>query len=388
MPVSRVVFLGVPAWGHVNPTLGVVNELVRGGHRVTYHCGEPHRDAIVAAGAAFVPYEPGWIQNDMPHDGDVLGLGRIVMEAARRIVPVLLPALQREPPDVLVHDSLAPWGKEIASALGIPAVCSTTTFVFDRRVAFSRPALLAGVVAQQVRRPAGVRELPVVLEAITSRESVNLVYTSREFQPFGDRYDERFVFVGPVLREEPALDPEVAALDAPIYVSLGTLFNDRPAIFRAAADGLAGLGHPVVISTGGRIEPAALGTLPRGVIARTWLPQLALLRSAAVVVTHGGMNTVNEALFFDVPLVLVPQAADQTWVARRVAELGAGIVVRDATADRLRAATGTVLGDTAVRAAATRVGESLRRAGGARRAAEAIVAAAVTPSRSAPPTPY
>ena len=383
----RVLFLGVPAWGHVNPTLGVVAEIVRRGHAVEYHCGEPHRVAIAATGARFVPYAPGWIQNDMPHDGDVFGLGSTVMEAARRIVPVLLPQVRSEPPDVLVHDSLAPWGKEIAHALGIPAVCSTTTFVFDRRVAFSRPALLARVVARQARRPARLRELPLVLEAIASRERTNLVYTSRELQPFGDGYDDRFFFVGPVPRDEAPLDPDLARLDRPIYVSLGTLFNDRPALYRAAAEGLARLGRPVVISTGGRLDPAALGPLPRGVVARSWLAQLALLRNASVVVTHGGMNTVNEALSFDLPLVLVPQAADQSWVACRVAELGAGIVVRNATAERLRAATAAVLGDGALRAAAARIGRSLRASGGAMRAADTILATA-TPSRSAPPARY
>lgn len=382
-----MLFLGVPAHGHVNPTLGIVAELVRGGHEVTYHCGEPHRAAIEATGAAFRAYAPGWIQNDMPHDGDVLALGRIVMEAARRIVPVLLPELRRDPPDVLVHDSLAPWGKAIASALRVPAVCSTTTFVFDRRVAFSRPAVLARIVARQARRPDRVRELPRVLEAISSREPVNLVYTSRAFHPFGDGYDERFVFVGPILRDEPPLDADLAALEHPIYVSLGTLFNDRPAIFRAAAEGLAGLGHPVVISTGGRLDPAALGPVANGVVVRRWLPQLALLRKASLVVTHGGMNTVNEALLFGAPLVLVPQAADQTWVARRVAELGAGVVLRDVRPDRLRSAAEAVLHAAAMRSAAARIGDSLRRAGGAGRAADAILAAAATPSRSAPPAP-
>lgn len=382
----RLVFLGVPAWGHVNPTLGAVSELVRGGHDVVYHCGEPHRAAIEATGAEFRAYEPGAIDNDMPHDGDVLGLARIVVEASRKIVPAILSELRTHPPDVIVHDSLAPWGKEIARTLGLPAVCSTTTFIFDRRVAFSRPRLLAGVIARQAMRPASMREVPAMLEAITSREPVNIVYTSRALQPFGDEYDERFVFVGPILRDEPPLDDELASLDAPIYVTLGTLFNDRPALFRAAAAGLADLGHPLVISTGGRLDPSTLGPLPRSVIARRWVPQLALLRKACLAVTHAGMNSVNEALYFDVPLVLVPQAADQTWVARRIAELGAGLVVRTGTADALRAAAERALRDETLRDAARLIGDSLRSAGGASRAADAILGAAT--SLSAPPALY
>ncbi len=372
----HVAFVNVPAHGHVNPTLGVVAELARRGARVTYHCGEPHRGAAEAAGAEFRAYAPGAIDNDMPHDGDVLGLVRVVVEAAGRIFPALLPLLQEDRPDVIVHDSLAPWGKQLAQTLEIPAVCSVTTFVFDRRVALSRPQLVARFMRQQLRRPGNVRYVTNAIEAISNREPVNVVYTSREFQPFGERFDDTYVFVGPVLRGEPPLDAELACLDRVIYLSLGTLFNDRPRLFREAAEALSGLGHPVVLSTGGRVDPATLRPLPDGVVARRWLPQLALLRRAALVVTHGGMNTVSEALWHDLPLVVVPQAADQTWVARRVAELGAGVDLRQTTAAALRAAARAVLDGPRFALGAARIGASLRAAGGAPYAADTIVSAA------------
>ena len=372
----HVAFVNVPAHGHVNPTIGVVAELVRRGARVTYHCGAPHRTAVQAAGAEFRPYADGAIDNDMPHDGDVFGLVRVVIEASGRIFPALLPVLQSDPPDVIVHDSLAPWGKQLAQTLEIPAACSVTTFVFDRRVALSRPALVARFMRQQLRRPSNVRYVTNVIEAISNHEPVNIVYTSRAFQPFGDRIDDTYVFVGPVLRDDDELDPELASLDRLVYVSLGTLFNDRIDLFRAAADALAGLGQPVVISTGGRIDPADLGDLAPNVVARRWVPQLPLLRLASLVVTHGGMNTVSEALYRDIPLVVVPQAADQTWVARRVAELGAGLDLRDATAESLRDAATEVLLDGGFTRNAARIGATLREAGGATRAADTILALA------------
>ncbi len=373
--MTHVVFVGVPAHGHVNPTLGIVAELVRRGARVTYHCGEPYRAAVEAAGASFHSYAADWIDVDMPHDGDVLGLARVIRIAEAKIAPALLPVLAAARPDVLVHDSLASWGKTLAATLGIPAVSSLTTLVFDRRVALARPLLFARLVARHARDGSDPRALPGVLETITSREATNIVYTSRAFQPFGDTFDQGFVFVGPVIRDEPALDPELAALDAPIYVSLGTLFNERPAIFGAAARGLAELGHPVVVSTGGRLDPGALGAMPAGVVVRRWVPQIALLRRAALAVTHGGMNTVNEALLFGVPLVVVPQAADQPWVARRVSQLGAGVTVNTPTEPSLRDAALRALAPQ-TRRAAKEIGATLANAGGAARAAGAILAAA------------
>lgn len=372
--MAHVAFVGVPAHGHVNPTLGIVAELVRRGVHVSYHCGEPYRAAVEAAGATFHAYAPDWIDVDMPHDGDVLGLARVVRAAEAKIAPALLPVLAAGRPDVVVHDSLASWGKTLAAALRIPAVSSLTTFVFDRRVALARPLLFARFVARHARDRARLGEMAGLLETITNRERTNIVYTSRAFQPFGDRIDESFVFVGPVLRDEAPLDAELAGLARPIYVSLGTLFNDRAALFRTLAAALAQLGHPVVISTGGRLDPAALGAMPAGVVGRRWVPQLALLRRAALAVTHGGMNTVNEALLFGVPLVVAPQAADQPWVARRVSQLGAGVTVTAPSERSLRDAARRALAPEAARAA-QRIGATLREAGGAARAADAIVAA-------------
>lgn len=372
--MAHAVFVGVPAHGHVNPTLGIVAELVRRGVHVTYHCGTPYRAAIEAAGATFHAYAADWIDVDMPHDGDVLGLARVIRAAEAKIAPALLPALAAERPDVVVHDSLASWGKTLAAALRVPAVSSLTTFVFDRRVALARPMLFARLVARHARERIRLGEMTGLLETITNREPTNIVYTSRAFQPFGDRIDESFVFVGPVLRDEASPDAELAALERPIYVSLGTLFNDRAGLFRTIATALARIGSPVVISTGGRLDPAALGAVPAGVVVRSWVPQLALLRRAALAVTHGGMNTVNEALLFGVPLVVIPQAADQPWVARRVSQLGAGVMVTTPDERSVTDAAQRALAPETARAA-QRIGVTLREAGGATRAADAIVAA-------------
>jgi UDP:flavonoid glycosyltransferase YjiC (YdhE family) len=52
-----------------------------------------------------------------------------------------------------------------------------------------------------------------------------------------------------------------------------------------------------------------------------------VLRRTALFVTHGGFNSVHEALWFGVPMVVVPQGHDQPWIARRLADLGAGLLL-------------------------------------------------------------
>lgn len=142
---------------------------------------------------------------------------------------------------------------------------------------------------------------------------------------------------------------------------------------RTFATALAPLGGTVVVSTG-QTDPAALDPLPAGVIARRFVPQPEVLARAALFVTHGGMNSVNEAMHAGVPMLVVPQGADQPMVARRVVELGAGLSLRtqDVTEDSVRALARRLLDDSRFRAEATTLQAAQHKAGGYQRAADEL----------------
>ncbi len=158
-----------------------------------------------------------------------------------------------------------------------------------------------------------------------------------------------------------------------LYASLGTVFDGGPRLLRTFAAALAPLGGTVVVSTGAT-DPAALGPLPGDVLARRFVPQPEVLARAALFVTHGGMNSVNEAMYAGVPMLVVPQGADQPMVARRVVELGAGLSIptRDATVETVRALARRLLGEPGFRAAAATLRVAQREAGGHLRAADEL----------------
>jgi MGT family glycosyltransferase len=109
-----------------------------------------------------------------------------------------------------------------------------------------------------------------------------------------------------------------------------------------------------VISLGGGIDPARLGKLAGDPLVVRFAPQLEILKRTALVITHGGLNTVLEALCEGVPLVFVPLGNDQPGVAARVKARGAGVVVprRRLNRARLRKAVMLALYDARYRQAA------------------------------------
>ncbi|MGI5290081.1 macrolide family glycosyltransferase [Nonomuraea polychroma] len=385
--MSTIAFLNIAMHGHINPTLPVVAELVRRGHSVTYHTSPAFSKEIEATGATVCLYPGG----DQPFPDPPMPLTLLdgLAHAAVALLPAVLSDLRRVRPDLIVHGAACPWGAVAAGELGVPAAAAFTTFAFNRYVPSPTRAsweLLAAAATRprnaqsylrsrwELYRRYNTRGLPL-FDLANARQPLNLVFTSRAFQPGVDAFDQSYQFVGPSLGARPP-DPSFPAdrLQPPVlYASVGTVFDVGPQLLREFATALAPLGGTVIISTG-QTDPAALRPLPANVLARRFVPQPEVLARAALFVTHGGMNSVNEAMHAGVPMLVVPQGADQPLVARRVVELGAGLSIRtqDAAAGAVNALARRLLNEPRFQAAAATLQVAQREAGGYLRAADEL----------------
>lgn len=393
----KALFFNVPAHGHVNPSLPLVAELVRRGHQITYFLTAGFRAQIEAAGATLQPYTS--VRDDYFAGPGLDGsrpqrAAQQLITTAGEILPELLAAAERMQPDYILYDGMCPWGYLLARHLRLPAVVSLSLLplVLPPLRELLRPetfSTLAGAVLhdfgagmQAVRR---ARELgqqygapPLGLGTILNAPGdLAISYTSAWFAPYAERAAETVRFVGWTLRTSPA----DAAWTLPqaegrrlIYVSLGTLVAADAAFFRTCIDALAGRDEFVLISTGKRFGAEAFGALPANVLVRPWVPQAAVLQQAALFVTHAGMGSVHDGLYCGVPLLLVPQQAEQTLTARRVAQLGAGLLLKqgEVSIQTVRDRAARLLAEPAFAHAAQHIGESLRAAGGVTRAGEEI----------------
>ena len=159
-----------------------------------------------------------------------------------------------------------------------------------------------------------------------------------------------------------------------IYVSLGSLINDNADFFRSCIEAFTGGDAYVIMSTGRGISSDSFGKLPENIAIYSWVPQLDILKRASLFITHAGLGSVHDGLYFGLPLLLVPQQVEQTFTASRVVELGAGLMLKKTqlNAKAIRENAARLLSEPKFKVEAQLIGDTLRAAGGAARAADEI----------------
>lgn len=388
--MAKALFLSLPLAGHTNATLPLVRELVGGGDEIVYYSSDSFAARIEQAGGGYRPYRNAFLADMASLPDRMEELAWLLMRTTDEVLDQELGAFRKERPDYLITDSIAPWGQWIGGILGVPVVTSVPTFAFNRSVlgfgmkhgvrpksarillAKLRHMMRALQLLRRLRRKHGVHG-PSFFETVSGRSGLNIVYTSRYFQPCAETFDQHFEFVGPSMASR-AESIDFTVGGTMIYISLGTLFNADSSFYRKCFDAFRDDDFQVILSTGSRVSPESLGTAPRNFIVRSHVPQLDVLQRAAAFVTHGGMNSVSESLYYGVPVLVIPHLGEQALVGRRAEGLGAGLYLdKDAvTPDALRELVRRLLSESGFRLQASKIAESFKTAGGVARAASAI----------------
>lgn len=386
--MSKIVFFCIPAHGHTNPTLGVVRELVSRGHQVWYYSYNMMREKIQSTGATFLSCDDYDTQQKL-RAKDAARVGKDLAFSTKLLVDTTLALddkvctqMAELQPDCIVADSMALWGKAVALKLGIPFVCSTTTFAFNQHSAKVMKQGIGDLLKMLLSLPKTARQIkrlrrkgyPVetVLDIIGSDDNTHtIVYTSPEFQPCSETFSAKYAFVGPSIR--PADGSIEKKRDKLVYISMGTVNNDKLPFYKACLSAFANTDYQVILSVGHLVSPQELEDRPENISVFPQVDQIAVLQQADVFVSHCGMNSVSESLYFGVPLVLLPQTSEQRGVAERVHQLGAGIKPDKADASSVLDAVNKLFTDGTYKRNAAAISESFRRCPGAKGAADKIL---------------
>lgn len=377
--MSTLVFAMLNESGHLNPSYKLGKALRARGHDVRYLAIADVREQIEAQGFVVEPLYP-----DLFPEGLLAAEEQLGTIARRRAITqrfgALLERLRHEPPldlervkpDLLLIDvtqtQLALW----ASHAGLPFVYVNTSLPQTRdpgvpplrsglgygeerlgrtraelswrtflgqRAASAKAAGIAGATPPYALAYEAAPSFGVPLEQVDRatvympqlRGVPELVLCAPDFDfPREPRADRHFVESIDLERRETEFAWEALPIGKPlIYASLGGQryrASETPAFFDRLLAAIADRpDYHLLLSVGRHVAPSALGHVPDNATIVTFAPQLAVLKRANVMVTHGGLGSVKECIIHGVPMMVCPLAVDQPGNGARVEHHGLGL---------------------------------------------------------------
>jgi len=371
----HVAFFNCAEHGHVNPTLGLVKELVARGYRVSYTTSAEFAPLLTACGATPILYQPTF-SKEKPRPED---MGHVVVELATEATltyDTLFNAFVNDRPDIIAYGPLSWLGKIFAGLWQIPSIALNPTHVSyqgqsEEWLGITGNAWPCLPILNSLLHKKGVM---LDLPALLSRHDNVVAFIPRSFQEKAETVDPSVIFVGPEIVERPTENKWVPTRQPrPVVVaSLGSVYTNQRDFFNACIAAFADTEFHLILSIGRYVTPEELLPITANIEVHAQIPQLEVLQTASLFITHAGMNSLMEAAYFGVPVIAVPQQAEQRLNARRLQQLGLGLYLPRETVDAegLLAAARALHGSEICQAQIAKFQQQLKAAGGAGAAAD------------------
>jgi UDP:flavonoid glycosyltransferase YjiC (YdhE family) len=358
----RALFTVQPSTGHLHPLVPVAHALEDAGHDVAVASAASFRSYVESFGLEHRDAGLDWLMSDrstygafppMPPPGPAFP-GWVVTAladiTAARMVPDVVAIAKEWKPDLIVREGMELGGCLAAEKLGIPhaSVAGNGYAALDSpniNYFTGNRLMLAEPMARERERLG----LPPDPDTEMPFRYLNLCFTPPAWdgpsapRPRNTRFF-RHTSTNPPGAELPGW-VEGLPDRRTVLASLGTVFNKTPGVLEAIVEALREERINLIVAIGRDEDPGRFGAQPDHVRLEPYVPQPLLLEHCDAFVTHGGFNSVKEALSLGVPMVVVPISADQPYSAERCADLGLGRAIAPAerTPETIREAVREVL---------------------------------------------
>lgn len=342
----NILFINLPYSGHIIPTLGLVEELQKRNNHVIYLLTEDWRDKVLAVGAEFVSYK---------NDKKLSKQMKNAFEVAEKLIVNC---------DLVLYEQFFFLGKHLAEKYSKPAIRIFTSFASNETLmkeyinaggtfGLFRSKWICKKWTKEVSKNIELKTDCWLKEIVQNPPELNLVYTLRDFQPFSEDFsEEQFKFIGASIyqRNQNGLFMLPHTERPIIYISLGTIVNRAKAFYKKCIKAFEHENVTIVMSIGNKVKKENLGTIPNNFHIYPFVPQLEVLKSTNVFITHGGLNSVTEALYYGVPMLVIPFITDQPVNAKQIEtlKLGKRLEYKEITTELLRTTAISLLEDKTI----------------------------------------
>jgi len=322
-------------YGHFAGTTEIVHELVSLGHNVSCYVLEDFKDRLKNSGAKIIPYDidKNQVQKRVPKQAPPFAVSGYILADATAILFNLI-SNDKNKYDYYIFDSFFEI-TEMNKIMKIdPAKCislySENIFTDEN---FNILAERRKHAFDVVNKMFNLNFHDYITNAYTPSPYKKLILNSKLFHLRSENADDKCFFIGPSIEKERKIDINFNFKKDKskklIYVSFGTLYfnlDKKVNVFLNCINAFKDSEEYQVVLSIGKYENKNLyRDLPKNISVFEFVPQLQLLPEVDVFITHGGLNSIGEALFNRVPLIVVPFFIDQFDNARKIEELGAGI---------------------------------------------------------------
>jgi UDP:flavonoid glycosyltransferase YjiC (YdhE family) len=364
----RALFTVQPSVGHLHPLVPVAGAVAQAGHDVAVCSSASFRPEVEGFGLIHIDAGLDWLMSDqstwtafppLPPPGPEFANFAVTTLAditTREMVPDLIRIARDWRPDVIVREGMEYGGCLAAERLGLPhaSVAGNAYAAIDSPEIGYFPGNRL-MVAEPLDRHREEFGLPPDPETLMPFRYLHLCFTPPAWdgkdapRPPNTRFLRHTSTVSP---GERLPDWAKRLADRPtVLASLGTVFNKTPGVLEAIVTALGEEPVNLIVAIGRDQDRSRFGPRRDHVRLEAYVPQPLMLERCDAFVTHGGFNSVKEALGAAVPMVVVPITADQPYSAERCAELGVArtIGADDRTPEAIRDAVRQVLADPSYR---------------------------------------
>jgi UDP:flavonoid glycosyltransferase YjiC (YdhE family) len=420
---KHIMFVSLPLLGHANQMIALAQELVCRGYQVSFAISEAGKEWIANTGADFIPWDPiietthkgiddkkedVWQRSSRESSnwrGEKIMLHALIDNYVS-MYETLVPIFQKYSPDLLVIDRAVIPAMDLARQMNLPYIIQTrflgnfvktsskyprfgTSYsihmnVWQRCLNFFRPYWLLPHFLPTMSKLNQVRSQCCGSKKLNDPFSQHLMIVGTAFGIEIPRPLPSLVqMVGPIFPK--TLEPLSPSLSkwleddedgtGVIYIAFGTLATIQSWQAKALVEGLTDNRFRVLWSLP-KSKQHILPSLPSSFRIEHFVPQRTVLCHPVIraFVSHCGMNSINEALYWEKPILALPFFGDQFYNAARIVDLGAALKLNKEHFEsaEVRCKMDAILSNPSYTDAARRISVVLKSTGGLDKAADIV----------------